>query len=77
MVGSEADADEVVDEDEREDNEEHEDGYEHGVNEDTEIHDVGNNMGGLIKTTCNLPSLISESDPARSFQLQQPFSDLL
>ena len=66
MVGSEADAEDgVVDEDEREDTEEHEDGDEHGVNEDTEIHDVGNNMGGLIKTTCNLPSLIPESDLAR------------
>ena len=67
MVGSVAhDEDGVVDEDEREDTEEHEDGDEHGVNEDTEIHDVGNNMGGLIKTTCNLPSLIPESDLARS-----------
>ena len=66
MVGSEALLEDgVVDEDEREDTEEHEDGDEHGVNEDAEIHDVGTNMGGLIKTACNLPSLISESDLAR------------
>ena len=66
MVGSEADAEDgVVDEDEREDTEEHGDGDEHGVNEDAEIHDVGTNMGVLIKTACNLPSLIPESDLAR------------
>ena len=66
MVGSEShDEDRVVDEDEREDAEEHEDGDEHEVNENAEIHDVGTNMGGLIKTACNLPSLIPESDLAR------------
>ena len=65
MDGNEANYDGVVDEDKREDTEEHEDGDEHGANEDTEIHDVGNNMGGLIKTACNLPSLIPESDLAR------------
>ena len=66
MVGSESLVeDRVVDVDEREDAEEHEDGDEHGVNEDAEIDDVGTNMGGLIKTAYNLPSLIPESDLAR------------
>ena len=75
MDGNEAhDEDGVVDEDEREDTEEHEDGDEHGVNEDTEIHDVGNNMGGLIKTACNLPSLIPESDLARSQSMHSAIS---
>ena len=65
MDGSEALEGEDVDEDERGDTEENEDRDERGENEDAEIHDVRNSMGGLIKTTCNLPSLISESDPAR------------
>ena len=68
MDGSEAledeDGGEDGDEDERGDTEVHED--RDVVAELTaEIHDVGNNTSGLIKTTCNLPSLISESDLAR------------
>ena len=65
MDGSEARDGGGVDEDERGYTEEHED-RDVVAELAAEIHDAGNSTSGLIKTTCNLPSLISESDLARS-----------